>query len=202
MKTWCRVTLSFVLFSALFVDTCCSAAFSEETASRLKRTYNEETKGFGKAALNDREENDNWVGEYNENYVDDHGWANDDDAANKDEKDEDQSDIENEEGGKYEDEKQDTIEEEDKYEVEGKELSDLAEDYYDDDDADDYDDDDNADDLSDKSDLAEWDEDNDEEGRFFSFFFLNRVYYKGQENYVDKLSAWFVSPLFFMVNEP
>ena len=110
--------------------------------------------GFGKAALNDREENGNWVGEYNENDVDDHGWANDYDAANKDEKDEDQSDIENEEGGKYEDEKQDTIEEEDKYEVEGKELSDLAEGYYDDDDADDYDDDDDADDLSDKSDLA------------------------------------------------
>ena len=78
----------------------------------------------------------------------------------------------------------------------------MVEDYYDDDDADDYDDDDDADDLSDKSDLAEWDEDNDEEGRFFSFFFLNRVCYKGQENYVDKLSAWLVSPLFFMVNEP
>ena len=37
---------------------------------------------------------------------------------------------------------------------------------------------------------------------FFLSFFFKRVYYKGQENYVDKLSAWFVSPLFFMVNEP
>lgn len=83
MKTWCRVTLSFVLFSALFVNTCCSAVFSQETAPRLKRTYNEETKGFGKAALKDREENDNWVGEYNENDVDDHGWANDDDRCSK-----------------------------------------------------------------------------------------------------------------------
>lgn len=203
MKTWCLVTLSFVLFSALFFDTCSSAAFSEETASRLKRIYNEETKGFGKAALNDREENENWVREYDENDVDDHDWANDDDAANKDENDEDQSDIENEEGGKYEDEEQDTIEEEDEYEVEGKELGYLVEDDYDDDDADDYyDDDDDADDLSDKSDLAEWDEDNDEEGSFFCCCFFNRVYYKGQENYVDKLSAWFVSPLFFMVNEP
>ena len=165
MKTWCRVTLSFVLFSALFFDTCSSAAFSEETASRLKRTYNEETKGFGKAAS--REENDNWVREYDENDVDDHGWANDDDAANKDENDEDQSDIENEEGGKYEDEEQDTTEEEDKYELESKELSDLVEDYYDDDGADDYYDDDAADDFSDKSDLAVWDEDNDEEGTSF-----------------------------------
>ena len=171
MTTWCLVTLSFVLFSALFFDTCSSAAFSEETASMLKRTYNKETKGVGKAALNDRKENNNWVGEYNENDVDDHDWANDeDDAANKDENDEDQSDIENEEGGKYEDEEQDTTEEEDEYEVEGKELSDLVKDYYDDDDADDDDDDDEADDFSDKSDLAEWDEDNDVEGT--SFFFL------------------------------
>lgn len=37
---------------------------------------------------------------------------------------------------------------------------------------------------------------------FFLSFFFKRIYYKGQENYVDKLSAWFVSPLFFMVNEP
>lgn len=37
---------------------------------------------------------------------------------------------------------------------------------------------------------------------FFFLFFFKRIYYKGQENYVDKLSAWFVSPLFFMVNEP
>ena len=171
MKTWCRFTLSFVLFSTLFFDTCSSAAFSEETASRLKRTYNKETKSFGKAALNDREENYNWGGEYNENDVDDHDWANDEeDAANKDENDEDQSDIENEESGKYEDEEQDTIEEEDEYEVESKELSDLLQDDYDNDDDDDYNDDDDADDLSDKSDLAEWDEDNDEEGR--SFFFL------------------------------
>ena len=182
MRTWCLVTLSFVLFSALFFDTCNSAAFSEETASKLKRTYNEETKGFGKAALNDRQENDNWVGEYNENDVDDHDSANDeDDAANKDENDEDQSDIENKEGGKYEDEEQDTIEEEDEYEIEGKELSDLLQDDYDNEDDDDYYDDDDADDLSDKSDLAEWDEDDDEEGRFFSFFF-NQVYYKGQED--------------------
>ena len=99
MKTWCLVTLSFVLFSAPFFDTCSSAAFSEETATRLKKSYNEETKGFGKAALNDPEENDNWVGEYDENDVDDHDWANhEDDAANKDENDEDQSDMQNEEG--------------------------------------------------------------------------------------------------------
>ena len=99
MKTWCLVTLSFVVFSALFFNTCSSAAFCEETATRLKKTYNEETKGFEKAALNDREEHDNWVGEYDENAVDDHDWANhEDDAANKDENDEDQSDMENEEG--------------------------------------------------------------------------------------------------------
>ena len=99
MKTWCLVTLSFVVFSALFFNTCSSAAFCEETATRLKKTYNEETKGFEKAALNDREEHDNWVGEYDENDVDDHDWANhEDDAANKDENDEDQSDMENEEG--------------------------------------------------------------------------------------------------------
>ena len=176
MKTWCLVTLSFVLFSALFFDTCSSAAFSEEPASRLKRTYNEETKGFGKAALNDRGENDNWVREYDENDVDDHGWANDDDAANKDENDEDQSDMENEEGGKYEDEEQD-ITEEDEYEVEDKELSDSVEDDYDNDDDDYYYyDDDDADDLSDKSDVAEWDKDNDEEGRlFFLIGFIIKV---------------------------
>ena len=99
MKTWCLVTLSFVVFSALFFNTCSSAAFCEETATRLKKTYNEETKGFEKAALNDREEHDNWAGEYDENDVDDHDWANhEDDAANKDENDEDQSDMENEEG--------------------------------------------------------------------------------------------------------
>ena len=204
MKTWCLVTLSFVLFSALFFDTCSPAAFSEETASKLKRTYNEETKSFGKAALNDRGENDHWAREYDENDVDDHDWANDkDDSANKDENNEDQGDMENEEGGKYEDETQDTIEEDD--ECEDKESSDLLEDDYDNDDDNDYYDDDDADDLSDKSDLAEWDVDNDEEGRFFFFFlffFLNRVYYKGQENYVDKLSSWFVSPLFFIVNDP
>ena len=170
MKTWCLVTLSFVLFSALFFDTCSSAAFSEETASKLKRTYNEETKGFGKAALNDREENNHWVRKYDENDVDDHDWANDiDDSANKDENNEDQSDMENEEGGKYEDEEQDTIEEDD--ECEDKELSDLLEDDYDNDDDNDYYYDDDADDLSDKSDLAEWDADNDEEGRFFFLFF-------------------------------
>ena len=72
MKTWCLVTLSFALCSACFFDTCSSAAFSKETASRLKSTYNEETKGFGKAALNDREGNDSWVREHNENDVDDH----------------------------------------------------------------------------------------------------------------------------------
>ena len=99
MKTWCLATLSFVLFSALFFDTCSSAAFSEETATSLGKSYNEETKGFEKAALNDREENDHWVREYDENDVDDHDWANhEDDAANKDENDEDQSDMENEEG--------------------------------------------------------------------------------------------------------
>ena len=203
MKTWCLVTLSFVVFSALFFDTCSSAAFSEETESKLKRTHNEETNGFGRAALNDREENDHWAREYDENDVDDHDWANDiEDSANEDENNEDQSDMENEEGGKYEDEEQDTIEEDD--ECEDKELSDLLEDDYDNDDDNDYYDDDDADDLSDKSDLAEWDADNDEEGRFLFFFlfFLNWVYYKAQKNYVDKLSSWFVSPLFFIVNDP
>ncbi|XP_073235457.1 uncharacterized protein [Porites lutea] len=162
MKTWCLVTLSFVLFSALFFDTCSPAAFSEETASKLKRTYNEETKSFGKAALNDRGENDHWAREYDENDVDDHDWANDkDDSANKDDNNEDQGDMENEEGGKYEDEEQDTIGEDD--ECEDKEPSDLLEDDYDNDDDNDYYDDDDADDLSDKSDLVEWDVDNDEE---------------------------------------
>ena len=43
----------------------------------------------------------------------------------------------------------------------------------------DYYDDDDADDLSDKSDPAEWDADNDEEGRFFLFFFFVCLFKSG-----------------------